>query len=72
MDELELQIKIDTVIADLCDWYDTDEISFTENEELLSHITRYAQDIITHDELIDWCEELYETPNLLELDEDSF
>ena len=72
MDELELQIKIDNIVADLAEFYETDESNFTDNQELFSHILRYAQDIITHDDLIDYCEDLYETPGLLQLDEDSF
>lgn len=69
---LELQIIIDNIVADLATMYETDESSFTDNQELYGHIIRYAQDIITYDDLIEYCEDLYETPGLLQLDEDSF
>jgi hypothetical protein len=67
---MEFHLEVEAVINDLCDTYGVVEAVFYENAELLTKIKKYVQDIITYDELIEWVEDLYETPTLIE-DEES-
>jgi hypothetical protein len=65
-DDFEFHLKLEEIVDDLCDVYAISDATIYENEALLSKVRQYVQDIITYDELIEWFEELHETPTLLE------
>lgn len=68
---MEFNLEVEAVIDDLCDIYGVSDAVFWENEQLLTKIKKYVQDIITYDELIEWVEELYETPTTLNEQEET-
>lgn len=67
--ELEFMQEVDGVIVQLAEDYTTSDATFYENETLLNKIKQYVQDIITYDEMIEWVEELYQTPTITENEE---
>lgn len=69
--DFEFHLEVETIVDELCDTYGVSDAVFYENAELLNKIKRYVQDIITYDELIEWVEELHETPSMLDEQEET-
>jgi hypothetical protein len=68
---MEFHLEVEAVIDELCETYGVSDAVFWENEQLLTKIKKYVQDIISYDELIEWVEELHETPTMLDEQEET-